>query len=43
MSKQTVVFDALDRANDIYETGGRTIAPEEWSTTALAGDAAEED
>ena len=42
MSKQAVVFDALDRANDIYKTEERTIAPEEWSTTTLSVDAAEE-
>ena len=35
-------FDALDRANDIYKTEERTIAPEGWSTTTLSVDAAEE-
>lgn len=35
-------FEALDRANDIYKTEERTIAPEEWSTTTLSVDAAEE-
>lgn len=35
-------FDALDRVNDIYKTEERTIAPEEWSTTTLSVDAAEE-
>ena len=42
MSKQTVVFDALDSANDICKTEEHTIAPEEWSTTTLSVDAAEE-
>ena len=35
-------FDALDRANDICKTEEHTIAPEEWSTTTLSVDAAEE-
>lgn len=36
-------FEALDRANDIYKTEERTIAPEEWSNTTLSVDAAETD
>lgn len=35
-------FEALDRVNDIYKTEERTIAPEEWSTTTLSVNSAEE-
>ena len=35
-------FEALDRVNDIYKTEECTIAPEEWSTTTLSVNAAEE-